>query len=346
MRTKNIILLAVIACIGVVAFFFACKHTYTAKVYVLEQKAKETLFEALKQELKNRKIEGALSLRLNVQVVDDDLPDSVCIVDSLGMHWYRLDPKKHPMNITDDTSLRAIHSTTFREHPISSDSINALWKKYLLESHVNAESAVCISVMNEKGEVKSQNKSLCEWCNLSNLVYSVYLGYACEIEVKGYLHYSVWDILGVDILLYLLLYILSVYGIYKIGIATQEKIVSLKRKNTIEVIKVVKEMDGTPIRSYKLKEGMIFYAEMKKVELNGKEISIPPQANKLLEMFLINKKKEYILEDDEILENLWPDELRRMENVHKAVDRLRKLLQKLDLSFNIVRGVGLYQLLL
>ena len=40
MRTKNIILLAVIACIGVVAFFFACKYSYESKLSALKEEAK------------------------------------------------------------------------------------------------------------------------------------------------------------------------------------------------------------------------------------------------------------------------------------------------------------------
>lgn len=42
------ILLIVIAYIGGVAFFFACKCIYEGRVFELKQKAKETFFEALK----------------------------------------------------------------------------------------------------------------------------------------------------------------------------------------------------------------------------------------------------------------------------------------------------------
>ena len=46
MRTKNIILLAVIACIGVVAFFFACKYSYESKLSALKEEAKNALIKA------------------------------------------------------------------------------------------------------------------------------------------------------------------------------------------------------------------------------------------------------------------------------------------------------------
>ena len=49
MRTKNIILLAVIACIGVVAFFFACKYSYESKLSALKEEAKEAFIKAFNQ---------------------------------------------------------------------------------------------------------------------------------------------------------------------------------------------------------------------------------------------------------------------------------------------------------
>ena len=57
MRTKNIILLAVIACIGVVAFFFACKYSYESKLSALKEEAKEAFIKAFNQELKSRNVE-------------------------------------------------------------------------------------------------------------------------------------------------------------------------------------------------------------------------------------------------------------------------------------------------
>lgn len=57
MRTKNIILLAIIACIGGVAFFFACKYIYESKLSTLKEEAKEAFIKAFNQELKSRNVE-------------------------------------------------------------------------------------------------------------------------------------------------------------------------------------------------------------------------------------------------------------------------------------------------
>lgn len=346
MKTYNIILLAIAVCIGGIVFFFACKYAYESKSSALKQKAKSTFIEAVDQEVKNRKVEGPLVSYFDPQAVSADVPDSVYIRDSSGEHWHPLDRNKHYMNITSNRDLRVLHSYTFGKQPIVADSLNVIWRKYLLDTHLFVESALSISVTDEKGKVKSHNKTQCEWCNLSNTVFTVYIGYTCEIEVKGYINYSIWGIMLVDLLLYLLLCVFLVYGIYKTGILARKKLVLIQQKNTIEVLKVVKEVDGTPVRSYMLKENMIFYAEKKTIELRGIKIRLSPQANELLELFLNNKEKHYILKDDEIMSKLWPNRKERVENVHKAVGRLRNILHKLDSDIDIKRGVETYQLIL
>lgn len=133
---------------------------------------------------------------------------------------------------------------------------------------------------------------------------------------------------------------------YKTWILVRKKLVLMQQKNTIEVLKIVKEVDSTPVRSYMLKEDMIFYAEKKTIELRGIKTRLSPQANELLELFLNNKEKHYILKDDEIMSKLWPNRKERVENVHKAVGRLRNILHKLDSDIDIKRGVESYQLIL
>ena len=71
MRTKNIILLAVIACIGVVAFFFAFKYSYESKLSALKEEAKEAFIKAFNQELKSRNVEGEGPLMLTLPDVSN-----------------------------------------------------------------------------------------------------------------------------------------------------------------------------------------------------------------------------------------------------------------------------------
>ena len=127
-----------------------------------------------------------------------------------------------------------IHSITFKENPIRLDSLNIIWKKYLNESGISQESALYISVMDRFGDVTSTSTSYSEWRKCSNLMFTIFIGYACEIEVMAYLHYSVWNIIYVEIILGLLIYIVCIYMIYKFSLFVQNKIVSIRKKEVIE----------------------------------------------------------------------------------------------------------------
>lgn len=348
MKVRNIKLLSAIVCIGGIIFFFACKFTYESKVPDFKQKARAAFDNAIKEELEGRKIKASLSFYTDVQTLSRDIPDSVSLGDSEGVKRYHLDYKKHCMNITDNWDLRSLHSFAFKKNPLIPDSLNAKWKKYLLKSHINAASALCISVMDENGKVKHQNELESGWCDASNLVLTVYIGYACEIEVKGYLDYSMWSIMKMYILLYLLLCMIFIYGIYKTSIVVQEKIIAMQQEKIIEVpiITVVEKMESTSIHSYMLHENIIFYPERKRISVGNINVKIPKQLCHLLELFLQHKNENYILKDDIIMQELWPNGSGSAEGMHKAVGRLRSLLKQADPTIDIQKHTDFYQLIL
>lgn len=350
MRTKRIILLSVSACFLGVAFYFFSKYTIDRQLGVFENKLRATFIEALDQELNSRKIKGSLksTIPISESMLAAELPDSVCIVDSLGEHWYRFDPLKHKMNVTPIIQMRYLHSYAFSRTPLIPDSLNSIWSKNLFKSNISARSALQISIINEKGHVRTHCTTQSEWCKNLNPVFLSYIGYANEIEVFGYLDYSLWDKILLPILLYILLYIACVYAIYIVGRIKHEKIVIMPQKEIVEVpvLKMVKVVNDTPIRSYVLHENIVFDAELQKIEKNGSEIILQNQANFLLELFLLNRENDYILTDNDIKEKLWPDENVNVERIHKAIARLRLKIREVDSSIDIKRGTGTYQLLL
>lgn len=347
MRANNIILLFVVAFIGGGLFFITCKYACESKVYGLKKKAKDTFVKAIDQEVKNRYLEGPLSFYSDSKFFDTaDIPDSVYWEDASGKHLYRLDPEKHRMNVTVNTNIRSVHSFTFGKTPLLSDSLNAIWRKYLIQSHISAKSALCISVTDSHGCAKSQNTIQSEWIDPSNLMFTVYLGYACEIEIKGYLHYSMLSMIYKDIFFFLLLYVIGIYGVYKISMIVVKKIIVTQESKLVPIIKVVKEVNDTPIRSYKLRDNIYFFAELKQIEIDGVEKKLQKQASQLLELFLQSKENGYILKDSDIKESLWPDGSGGPDRIHKAIARLRNIIREFDESMDIKRGIGTYQLLL
>lgn len=349
MRTKNIILLAVIACVGGVAFFFACKYSYESKLSALKEEAKKAFIEVVDQEVKSRDLQVPFSFYSDSKFLNvADVPDSVFLEDEFGKHYYRLDLQKHYMNITDNTNVRAMHSFTFGKKPLLSDSLNVIWKEYLSKSHIFNKSALCISTTDEQGNTNSLNTVQSEWANPSTLMFTIYLGYACEIEVKGYLYCTVWSLIHMEITLFLLLCIISVYMTYKICIVALKKVSAMRQKEIVEIpiVKLVKEINGTPIRSYVLHDNIIFYAEQQKIEKNGYTKKVSAQSSHLLELFLQRKEDGYILSDDDIMKRLWPDGSGDIYRIHKAITRLRSIIYDFDTSIEIKRGVETYQLLL
>ncbi|MEY8687471.1 transcriptional regulator [Bacteroides sp. AN502(2024)] len=351
MRTYNVILLFIVACIGGIVLFFTCKYAYESKLSILKQKAKSTFIRAVNQEVEGRNVAGPLVIAFpdiaNMKVAE--LPDSVSIVDSIGMYKVKLDKEKHYNNITTDTNARLFHSIAFKEHPIQLDSLNLIWKKYLNEAGVSMETALYVSVLDRYGNVTSASTSYSGWRKCSNLVSIVSIGYACEIEVMAYLHYSVWNIIYMEIILGLLIYIVCMYVIYKIGLFIKYKIISIRDKEVIKhpVVKIVKEMKGSSsIRSYKLHEDFIFHADQNLIEFKGQQQILQPQSSKLLELFLRMEETGYVLKNSDISKTLWSDGSVSNDRIYKAVARLRSNIKELDSSIEIKKCVDGYQLVL
>ena len=372
MRPKSIILLSVIACIGGIAFFFACRYTYKSKVAELKEKAKKTFVEAVDRELKDRQLKGNFSVYLNLGNVVSETPDTVYWEDESGRYSYQIDFEKKHKNINNDANVRSLHSIAFGKKPLVPDSLNAKWREQLLISGISFKSALCISLTTKDGNVRSSNTYQSEWCNTSNLVFIFYIGYGYEIEVMGYLNYTMWSMIYREMLLYLFLYVVLGYGFYKSFIIISHKIKLLRTKERVEIVKevpveivkevsveiikevpveiqVIKEVqrvENIPLRSYLLRENIIFYADQNLIEVDGIKQNIQAQTSLLLELFINQKDNGYILEEDFIKKKLWPNYSGYGERMHSAIERLRLLLKKIDTSFSIINKNGTYQLII
>lgn len=372
MRPKSIILLSVIACIGGIAFFFACRYTYKSKVAELKEKAKKTFVEAVDRELNDRQLKGNFSVYLNLGNIVSETPDTVYLEDESGRYSYQIGLEKKHKNINNDANVRFLHSIAFGKKPLIPDSLNTKWREQLLISGISFKSALCISLTTQDGNVSSSNTYQSEWCNTSNLVFTFYIGYGYEIEVVGYLYYTMWSMIYREMLLYLFLSVVLGYGFYKSFIIISHKIKLLRTKERVEIVKevpveVVKEVsveiikevpveiqvikevqrvENIPLRSYLLRENIIFYADQNLIEVDGIKQNIQAQTSLLLELFINQKDNGYILEEDFIKEKLWPNYSGYGERMHSAIGRLRSLLKKIDTSFSIINKNGTYQLII
>lgn len=372
MRPKSIILLSVIACIGGIAFFFACRYTYKSKVAELKEKAKKTFVEAVDRELNDRQLKGNFSVYLNLGNIVSETPDTVYLEDESGRYSYQIGLEKKHKNINNDANVRFLHSIAFGKKPLIPDSLNTKWREQLLISGISFKSALCISLTTQDGNVSSSNTYQSEWCNTSNLVFTFYIGYGYEIEVVGYLYYTMWSMIYREMLLYLFLSVVLGYGFYKSFIIISHKIKLLRTKERVEIVKevpveivkevsveiikevpveiqVIKEVqrvENISLRSYLLRENIIFYADQNLIEIDGIKQNIQAQTSLLLELFINQKDNGYILKEDFIIDKLWPDHSGNDKRMHSAIGRLRLLLRKIDTSFSIINKNGTYQLII
>lgn len=372
MRPKSIILLSVIACIGGIAFFFACRYTYKSKVAELKEKAKKTFVEAVDRELNDRQLKGNFSVYLNLGNIVSETPDTVYLEDESGRYSYQIGLEKKHKNINNDANVRFLHSIAFGKKPLIPDSLNTKWREQLLISGISFKSALCISLTTQDGNVSSSNTYQSEWCNTSNLVFTFYIGYGYEIEVVGYLYYTMWSMIYREMLLYLFLSVVLGYGFYKSFIIISHKIKLLRTKERVEIVKevpveivkevsveiikevpveiqVIKEVqrvENISLRFYLLRENIIFYADQNLIEVDGIKQNIQAQTSLLLELFINQKDNGYILKEDFIIDKLWPDHSGNDKRMHSAIGRLRLLLRKIDTSFSIINKNGTYQLII
>lgn len=332
-RTRILLLSVIILVIGTTGFFI-CKYIYESERSELKEKARTTFIEAMNRELKSRKLHGYSSFLYAGSSTSISQPDSVFWEDETGKHRYRIDKEKSDSNITEDTSMRSAHSVALLKEPIHPDSLNMKWGECLREAKLPFQSALFISVTDEHGDINSRHTSQSEWCTPSDLVLTVYIGYANEIEVLGYLQLSAWSMIRSAVLCCLLFSIVCVGGLYKISVIVWKILTASPQKEIVEV--------PAP-HSYIIYENIIFDAEQDIIEINGVKKKIASQSSQLLELFL--KEENYFLADNVIKEKLWGD-LDADARLCKAITRLRYTISTLGIEIELKRKGKAYQLIL
>lgn len=171
--------------IGGIIFFLACQSAYESKLFEFKRKAEAAFGKAINQELINRNLKGDISLNFNLGTVTDDASDTVYWEDKAGRDEFLMDSEKNVLNITDGTNVRILHFIAFKKEPLQPDSLNAKWREQLRLSTITLKSGLRISLISPEDNAQVQDTYQSEWCNSSNIVFTRYIGYACEIEVRA-----------------------------------------------------------------------------------------------------------------------------------------------------------------
>lgn len=291
-----------------------------------------TLKEALKEDLQKRsglKVEyygmrGSVSLETKT-------PRSVFITSERGRREYKVDSCKHVHNITSDSQIRMITGIVLEKCPLVSDTINSIWKCLLDKREIAGQTKVRISVTDLDNHTTSEFSVTPRKMACDSLL-SCYIGYRCEIEVTGFIHYAWLENIGIMDGIILSSPLLIILVLYLGGFFFKDKLSSCFIKKVPIVIEKevpVIAVEKTVSHIYQLENGLLFDLEDSSLRAFGKEPEhLYPQSKLLLKAFL--EAENNILSSGDIMSLLWPDGNGTLGKVHQAITRLRSSLTKVS----------------
>lgn len=288
---------------------------------------------------------------------EDEYPDTISVIDVDGVHKYPHNREKSRKNITKDPKLRSFHSVYLCQHPLEADSLYWTWAKSLEKKQLNGTYAIELLKSDKSGnitcELTPKHTSLINY----KPCFDVTLGYRSEVEVKGYYNLPWFKLIGIRGFIYTFIYWILIISIFIVALHRRRKVVAtpymfrylpqvtILNNMGKEIIGpssnlCLQEMmlqlskrkyDMTPLAQnptgvYDLGKNAKFNSVLRKIIIDKKEISLPPQASILLKHFL--DAPNYILSNEEIKDIFWVDKSYKKEaRLHNAVNRLRSYLE-------------------
>ncbi|MFR7495978.1 MAG: hypothetical protein ACLUVZ_01955 [Bacteroides stercoris] len=291
-----------------------------------------TLKEALNEDLQSRcdlKVEhygkGGFTS------IETKIPRSIFIISERGRREYEIDSCKHIHNIMSDPHMRQITGMVLEERPLVADTINSIWKRLLDKEKIAGQTKVRISVTDLDNHTTSESSAAPRKMACDSLL-SCYIGYRCEIEVTGFIHYAWLDNIGIMDGIILSSPLLIMLVLYLGGFFFKDKLSSCFIKKVPVVIEKevpVIAVEKTVSHIYQLENGLLFDLEDSSLRALGKEPEhLYPQSKLLLKAFL--EAENNILSSGDIMSLLWPDGNGTLGKVHQAITRLRSSLTKVS----------------
>lgn len=329
MKIKIIIILLGIIVFSVIILTFNWRQ---AKIEEWNDVACQVFKEALNRDLQNRsdlKVEfhgksGSASLETKI-------PRSVFVISERGRREYKVDSCKYVHNISSDSQMRIVTGIVLEERPLIADTINSIWKRLLDKEKIVGRTKVRISVTDLDNHTVSKFSTISGQFTCDSLL-SCYIGYRCEIEVTGFIHYAWLENVGIMDGILLSSPLLISLVLYLGGFFFKDKLSSCFIKKVPVVIEKevpVIAVEKTISHIYQLGDGFYFDLEDSSLRVIGKEPEhLYPQSKLLLKAFL--EAENNILASGDIMSLLWPDGNGTLNKVHQAITRLRSSLAKVS----------------
>lgn len=325
-------------------FLLGGYYYYEHRRTVIEHIAKEAFVNAVDEEAYKRipNTDVAIGFNGGKLLNESEAPSFIMWHDKSGQREYKIDPEKYWKNVTMDSDVRILHSCAFEESPVNLDSLNLSWQHLLKKKDLICRTGICIFSTDLEEKTASLLTSDSGWLQNQQPFWDPTIGYRCEMHCFLYLQYSLWQVLGFAGIAYSLLYLFSIFAIYKVAAIIRRRMNPKKIIIEKEVEILVKDVKSTATRLYNLGTNVNFDAEKRIISEGEKQVSLTNQTAELLELFL--QGDDYTLSVNAISEKLWKGKGKYENRVYQTINRLRVCLKEFpSLSLDKV-SVGNYQL--
>lgn len=343
MKKYIVPIIAIISCLCITIGYVAHLHrNYEAQKVAWNTIAQVTFHEALLAEV-NKRLEIPLfhyrSEEAGVRSTKRSLPDSVRIMSQgYGSRWYKLDKKRFKRQLIEGGSVNSAISALIDKYPYSVDALKHRWDS-LLNRKLRATTAIRY-VLTDLGEHRDTT-----FANRDYFVYPIdsslvsYIGYRCEAEFVGCVHYpSLWRACSplnwaLLLLPFLLLALILIYY-PQISAAIRRRFI---KKEIVHVADASIER----AKVYQLPDGMLFDVMAHSIRKGNETFKLSPQSVVLLKLFLRNPDRKVSVE--EMNRELWEGKAAK-GRMEVAVSRFRAELKKASPHLKVDYLNGVYQL--
>lgn len=325
-------------------FLLGGYYYYEHRQSAIEQIAKEAFVNAVDEEAYKRipNMDVTIGFNGGKLLSEGEAPSFIMWHDKSDQRKYKIDPEKYWKNVTMNSDVQLLHSCAFEESPVNLDSLNLSWQHLLKKKDLICRTGICIFSTDLEEKTSSLLTSDSGWLQNQQPFWDPTIGYRCEMHCFLYLQYSLWQVLGFAGIAYTLLYLFSIFAIYKVAAIIRRRMNPKKIIIEKEVEILVKDVKSTATRLYNLGTNVNFDAEKRIISEGEKQVSLTNQTAELLELFL--QGDDYTLSVNAISEKLWKGKGKYENRVYQTINSLRVCLKEFpSLSLDKV-SVGNYQL--
>ena len=343
MKKYLIPLIFTTVCLCITIGYVAHLHrNYEAQKVAWNQVAAETFREALLKEVEWRsKIPYYQSFvgASGVRPLKSQIPDSVIIVTSkYGRRVYWLEKERFKRQLLEGGSLNFGISYLMGEYPISVDTLHHRWDSLLnLPLKVATSIRFVMTDLGERNDTAYAHREHFVFPKDSALVW--YLGYRCEAEFVGCVHYpSLWGACSplnwaLLLLPFLLLAFILIYY-PKISAAIRRRFI---KKEIVHVADAPLER----AKVYQLPDGMLFDVMAHSIRKGNEAFHLSPQSVNLLKLLLRSPERKVTIEG--INQELWNGKASKGK-IEVAISRFRSDIKKASPNLTLDYSNGTFQL--